>query len=1137
MSDPAPRIDYDDVREALRERIETLAETLLGQHNKALSSRTTRRWGGKGSLSLVLSGSKRGAWRSHESDESGGPIELVSYARRCGFDEAVAWGAHWAGVAPANDVDQAQHQAQDEQRRRDREQRQAQREAEEAADRRDRIARAQRLLRRTVPIDGTVAEAYLQGTRRIPRPAAGWPACLRLLPDRTVTLIEEGPDGEELRRVLDTAGALVMVATLPDGTVTACQRVYLTPEAGNLRRDDGTKIKLTLGALDGTAARLPGPDGGPLLLAEGPETGLSAWIATGHATHVALGSMANHRPPAGRRVVVARDDDAPHSAADKALGKLVAAWRTAGVDLVVATPWLARKGDKSDLNDTLQAGGVAAVRARIAAALDPGIRAPRRLPVDEGRRVLGEAVAAFFAEASAWGERLSDDERQDPPPAAGEDAYGANWTGGDDTGPAEGEAEPATGPDNAAPPVHLVQVDTGGGKSDLTRQGAARMLAAMREAGDKRTIAMMVPTHDLGAEQLARFEALPEVVAAGLTARIWRGRRADDPASPGQKMCRNYDLFREVQALKLDAEKQVCGICPHGPKQAGDCAYLAQRKLRADLWFAAHNMIFEAKPKALGKPAAVIVDESPLGAALEGVERDKQHPGRSSITLPLDVLARPDRVEGSDSMLTTDRLLYLRRLVLDVLRPMTDGPLPRGAFDYAGLTAATAREAQRLEWRTLIEVELSAAMKPAERREALAKASRNGDLGRRVMLWGALAALLADDGPEQSGWASICTDAERRGPDGAAVRYLELKGRRAIGKAWHVPTLALDATARPELLRYLWPDLRAAADVRLQAPHQTIRQTTDADQGLSRIDVDGARDDAERRHRARRLRDLHAIVCREGRRCAPGQVLVVAQERIEEGLRALGNIPRNVVLAHHNAVRGLDRWGGARAVVVIGRTLPPSTTIARMTEALTGVAQQSADYERGEVARELADGTMQGAEWWRCRDPIAEALRWQTCEAEVAQIIGRARGVNRTAGDPVDVLVLSDLALPLPVVPVALADLAPSAADLMLAAGGVALENASDVAAAYPGLWRNRETAKSALRKGQMGENPYNSIFIREITHLVRLEVPAGSPPAWGCGGLVRPRRGARSDSLADRKVGPAGMVHGWRQVGGAAGR
>ena len=514
--------------------------------------------------------------------------------------------------------------------------------------------------------------------------------------------------------------------------------------------------------------------------------------------------------------------------------------------------------------------------------------------------------------------------------------------------------------------------------------------------GDRRTVVISVPTHELGSEQLARFEALPEVKAAGLTAQIWRGRRPANPETLGNTMCRNLDLVREVQALKLDVKKHACGICPHGPKGAGDCAYLAQNKLRADLWFVAHQMIFEKKPAALGELAALIVDENALGAALKGVECDKQRPERSSITLPLDVLARPDRIEGANGMRATDRLLDLRRLVLDALAQLTDGPLPRDAFESVGMTASAAREARRLEWRTLLEVELSSTMKPAERRQALAKVSRNGDLGSRVMFCDALEALLADDGPELSGWASIAT--YRDGPDGKAVRYLELKGRRAIGKAWRVPTLVLDATAQLELLRFLWPELRATADVRLQAPHQRIRQTTDADQGLSRLDVDGAGTDDERRQRARRLRDIHAVICREGRRFAPGWVLVVAQKRIEERLRALGNIPGNVELAHHNAIRGIDRWGAVRAVVVVGRTLPPSTTIARMAEALTGVAQHSTNYERGETARELADGTMQAAEWWRCCQHESQPLCVEPADlASVSPIVRSfSNSVRRT---------------------------------------------------------------------------------------------------------------------------------------------
>ena len=48
-------------------------------------------------------------------------------------------------------------------------------------------------------------------------------------------------------------------------------------------------------------------------------------------------------------------------------------------------------------------------------------------------------------------------------------------------------------------------------------------------------------------------------------------------------------------------------------------------------------------------------------------------------------------------------------------------------------------------------------------------------------------------------------------------------------------------------------------------------------------------------------------------------------------------------------------------------------------------------------------------------DPAVEAVRWGITEADVIQGAGRARGVQRTAGNPVRVVILARLALPLTV--------------------------------------------------------------------------------------------------------------------------
>ena len=150
------------------------------------------------------------------------------------------------------------------------------------------------------------------------------------------------------------AAALIVAATDDNGIVQAIQRIYLDANAQPLVL--GNKKKTTNGSLDGCAVRLPGPADKPLLLAEGPETGLSVWAATGYETWVSLGAVGKLTPPQGRRLVICRDDDAPQSPADKALSRTVTEWRKQGINATIATPWHERRGDGSDFNDVIKDG-------------------------------------------------------------------------------------------------------------------------------------------------------------------------------------------------------------------------------------------------------------------------------------------------------------------------------------------------------------------------------------------------------------------------------------------------------------------------------------------------------------------------------------------------------------------------------------------------------------------------------------------------------------------------------------------------------------------------------------------------------------------------------------------------------------
>ena len=312
------------------------------------------------------------------------------------------------------------------------------------------------------------------------------------------------------------------------------------------------------------------------------------------------------------------------------------------------------------------------------------------------------------------------------------------------------------------------------------------------------------------------------------------------------------------------------------------------------------------------------------------------------------------------------------------------------------------------------------------------------------------------NGPEASGWAALGMKDTLEG----RVRVLELKGRKDIGEAFHVPTLILDATMQPEPLRHFWPALKVTADIAIQAPHQRVIQVQDRTYSKNHL------------RQANNFRDVRAILFRLAREYALGRVLCVIQMEFEEMLHDRGNLPANLVLAHHNDISGKDGWRDVVALVVIGRTAAAPQAMEQLAEALSGdaIPRSTAWYPQTDVVREMADGSYRLCQSDQHRHPLAEACRWSVTESEIVQIIGRARGCNRTEANPVDIWVLGNMPLPSPVNRlIGASDLTPSPGDLMAAEGGVMLMNATDAATAYPTLWPSRDAARKAMEPGRAG--------------------------------------------------------------------
>ena len=242
-------------------------------------------------------------------------------------------GTVYLGIEGAAPPDPAER----DQRQRERDQWARLAAAAAAEDEARRSAGARRRCERAGPIEvGSPADIYLTATRAIPRPNTGWPA----------DAVRYDPRNR----------AILLPLTAPDGDVQAVQAIHITA-AG--RKVDAAEVfarnlrnaKVTYGPMGTAVARLPGPVIGPLLIAEGPETALTVWRATGFETWATIGPMPRAELPIGRRVVLCVDDDAEHAPSSVKLAAAVARWRAAGIDVAVATPWAVRCGDTSDFNN------------------------------------------------------------------------------------------------------------------------------------------------------------------------------------------------------------------------------------------------------------------------------------------------------------------------------------------------------------------------------------------------------------------------------------------------------------------------------------------------------------------------------------------------------------------------------------------------------------------------------------------------------------------------------------------------------------------------------------------------------------------------------------------------------------------
>lgn len=371
----SPYWPIEEIDDRLRENVGELVEHVLDQPpNRKLSIKDTLRFGNKGGIAVEISGPDRGRITPFDGDGKGrSPLKFIQEQYDLSFFDALNWAAHWLRLPPGYKPDSGVERHRRERRKR----KQREFEVLEAANRAKRIAQAVEIYDGARGAAGTPVETYLAGR-----------GITTALPD----------DVRFIPATYSTYAAMVMAARDNFGNVQAVQRVFIQ----HGKKASIETAKRTNGPMDGAAVRLPGKRGDELVLAEGPETGLSVSQAWGRETWVALGSVAKLTDilPIGRPIVIARDADAPGSPADKALMKAILAMTERGLNVrVVSPPNPTKMG--YDFNDALMDYGNEAV----ANSLEYGNQIKPRYPAPT--MTVQEARKAVHIAFSAWTKSLS----------------------------------------------------------------------------------------------------------------------------------------------------------------------------------------------------------------------------------------------------------------------------------------------------------------------------------------------------------------------------------------------------------------------------------------------------------------------------------------------------------------------------------------------------------------------------------------------------------------------------------------------------------------------------------------------------------------------------------------------------------
>lgn len=613
--------------------------------------------------------------------------------------------------------------------------------------------------------------------------------------------------------------------------------------------------------------------------------------------------------------------------------------------------------------------------------------------------------------------------------------------------------------DGVAAEMAALAVDVGVGKTHTTMHALKGFIDRMKELGLPHRVLYFVPTHRLGSEILENF------VRSGINAATFRGREADDlensdGTDPPLKMCLDLAAIKDARQFGLDPERAACGSATSEWRclYFFTCAYQKQKDAakKADVVIVAHEFLFRAPPKFLTENVGIIIaDESFWQSGIETRILKATTFGMNFDAFPVRQVDGQDR---ETDPIGTKILSEFHSKVQTALGAQKDGYLQKQLFLSVGLNPENCALATRYEFARKVAVPMRPGLTQAQRDELKEMGAINAQIATMAQFWVLLGQALSPDAEALCGRLELKTQHTAQGSE----RLIIIRLRRDFSNLTkQLPVLMLDATFPGVIMGHFASNIRLLAEIRVAAPF--MRVTAIIGGGFGKLEQEALLAPDADAHKRRRLARQQAFVRGFGFGARALAITYKAAARGYEGLEG-------VEVAHFGAVAGRDEWGpqegkgGIKTLFVIGRHMPSPPSVLDLTVALTGKAIAPLVPISVVKVPQTRNGHVQPVSVFEYSDPDSEAIRWAICEGEVIQAIGRARGVSRTASNPVDVFLMANVVLPLTVDRVVRwEDVAPRGVEALLLRGILPLSG-HDAARLAPDLFPSAEGAEVAGR-------------------------------------------------------------------------